>query len=166
MGPPTAPALAPSSVCQTAWPSPAPSCTYVADSGNSAIRIVDTDTNKEVTTLAGSKGLGGIEEGIGTNAGFGFPVFLCRSTPPTPQYCTCRRRSCYQAYHSSHTRALQPQLAPTPAATPASSHTSSNPSSHTSSNHSSSHTSCNPSSNPSSHTSSVLVVVQTMSSRY
>ena len=42
---------------------------YVADGGNHAIRIVDTDT-KEVTTVAGVKGSSGTADGTGTNAQF------------------------------------------------------------------------------------------------
>ena len=42
---------------------------YVADIGNYAIRVVDTDT-KEVTTVAGEKGTQGTTGGTGTNAQF------------------------------------------------------------------------------------------------
>ena len=46
---------------------------YVADSENDLLRVVDTGT-AVVTTLAG----GGLSntDGIGTNAGFGYPIFL------------------------------------------------------------------------------------------
>ena len=51
---------------------------YVADSGNQAIRLVDTET-KEVTTFAGEKDSRGIAEGTGTNAKFSNPAGLAIS---------------------------------------------------------------------------------------
>ena len=51
---------------------------YVADNGNNAIRIVDTET-KEVTTLTGVKGSPGTTDGTGTNAMFNRPAGLAIS---------------------------------------------------------------------------------------
>ena len=62
---------------------------YVADSDNSAIRVVDTDT-KEVTTVAGKKGTSGIIDETGTNARFSFlaPALLIDPADASTFYVT------------------------------------------------------------------------------
>ena len=58
---------------------------YVADEGNDAIRVVDTETT-EVTTLAGVKGTSGNTDGTGTNALFSNPADLALSISGTNLY--------------------------------------------------------------------------------